>query len=232
MRNAIGYFLLFFFFVGSSNVMAQGLGQDMALPVDKKVTFQVRGGLNFSNLTASYDDDYGYDQDNADAKFGYNIGIYADIPLKNNWYMLSGLLFTSKGAKIDNAYISDFGTADLSMTAMYLQVPAYVGYKIQLPNNNLKLGLAGGLYFAYGVAGKTTAKSYSIREIEFDTFDSDGLWNKPDVGIGIEASLELENIIFVVGSEAGITKAWKRSRLSDNVYVRNSVATLSVGFKF
>ena len=202
-------------------------GKSQNVEYDKpKVGFQIRGGLNISNLTAYYDGN----TDNAKAKIGFNVGAIADINLKNSWYLQTGLLLTSKGAKIDDVS-SDFN--DATMNAMYLQVPLYVAYKIQLPNNSNTINLAFGPYFGYGIAGKTSlSERGSSLSISDNTFQSDGLWNRPDAGIGFELQFEIERFIFIWGGEAGITKSWKREYLTENVRVTNRVSYLSAGFKF
>lgn len=196
---------------------------------DKKVHFQIRGGMNISNLYARYKNEYDY----ADAKIGYNVGAYVDIELKNYFYMFTGLAFTTKGAKIEDVEVYGEGTFDATMNAMYLQLPVYFGYRRELNNNKLKLGFAAGPYFAYGIGGKS--KFESLRQggyPESDTFDKNGLWNRFELGLGFEVNLEADKFIFAISTEAGITNAWKKDRLEYNANVTNSVVGLSIGYKF
>jgi hypothetical protein len=193
----------------------------------KKVNFQIRGGLNLSNLAASYrgETDYGT------VKVGFNLSGIADIQLKDNLYLQTGLSLTSKGAVIDDVRVGG-QTYKATMNAMYLQVPLYFVGKLDM-KNNYKITFAAGPYFAYGVGGKTDFKQRGYTgSVSDDTFHEDGLWNRPDVGLGLEIGLELEKVVFVFGEDFGLAKAWKRSALTDDVYVRNQAVYLSVGFKF
>lgn len=192
----------------------------------KKATFQLRGGLNISNLTATVDSKY----DNATAKVGFNVGGILDCPLGNRFYLQTGLMLTSKGAKVKDIH-TEAGNLTANMNAMYVQVPLYFAYKFQVSNNSNMIGIHLGPYFAYGIAGKTTFTQNSPFNSD-DTFRDNGLWNKPDVGLGMELSFEMERVVFILGSEAGIAKLWNRAHLTEDVHVRNNNNYISVGFKF
>lgn len=196
---------------------------------EKKVNFQVRGGLTLSNLTASW----GNSRDDATTIAGFNVGAIADFSLSRDIYLQTGLAFISKGAKVKDVSVDD-QYMDATMRAQYLQIPVYIAYKLNIMQSSNKLGFAVGPYFAYGVAGKTSfSQRGSNVDFSINTFDSDGLWNRPDVGLGFELQLELEKVIFLMGSEMGLTKAWKSSALTDSgLHVRNTAVHLSVGFKF
>ncbi len=231
MKNKLKILLMSFFLFGSLALQAQDeVGEDEYKA--PRATVQIRGGMNISNLLAynnRRNNDYFYDYDNADAKIGYNIGVYFDVILKNRLYLHTGLAISSKGADIDEA--------DISMNAVYAQVPLYFGAKIDLPNPNLKLKFAIGPYFAYGIGGKTSGQSDDAygrsRRVSIDTFGgNDGLWNRFDFGLGLEASLEINNFVLSLGSETGITNAWNSKYVEDNFRVINQVIGLSVGYNF
>lgn len=193
----------------------------------RKVTFQVRGALNISNLTASGN---GHST-NADPKVGFNIAGLADIQLSRSFYLQTGAMFSSKGAKVDDIAVDGGGYVDASMTAMYIQLPLYCVYKAELPNSYNKLNVAFGPYFAYGVAGKTSYSQGGM-SVSDNTFQENGMWNRPDVGLGVEAQFEMEKVVFTLGSEFGLAKVWKREYLTENIHVRNNNVYLSVGYKF
>lgn len=195
---------------------------------EKKVNFQLRGGLTLSNLTASW----GNSRDEATTIAGLNVGAIADFSLGRDIYLQTGLAFFSKGAKVKDVTVDD-QYMDATMRAQYLQIPVYIAYKVNIMQSSNKLGFAIGPYFAYGIAGKTSfSQRGSSVDFSVNTFESNGLWNRPDVGLGFELQLELEKVVFLMGSEVGLTKAWKGSALSDpGLHVRNTAVHLTVGFK-
>ncbi len=204
-------------FAISINIVAQ----------NKKVSIQLRGGLNVTNLTAWDDGDY----INADPKAGFNIGGIADINVGRGAYLQTGLVLASKGAKVDDFDI-DNGYVRAKMNAVYLQVPFYFAYKFEFGRWDNKLGVSAGPYIAYGVAGKTSYSSWGTsKKYNYDTFQSNGLWNKFDAGLGFEAYFELKKLAFIMGSELGITNAWKKKYLLNDISVRNNTFYIALGYR-
>lgn len=194
---------------------------------EKSVTFQIRGGMNLTNVSA-WKNDYGFKS--GKVRIGYNFGAIADITLGNDVYLQTGLSFTTKGAKVKNLSTTD-GNMEAKMEAMYIQLPVYFAYKFHFPGNS-NLGFAMGPYVAYGVAGKTTLTSISNMESnKNNSFGNEGLWNRPDVGLGIELQAELPRFVFIIGSDTGFTKIWKRDRLNNDLKVRNNSVYFSIGVK-
>lgn len=194
----------------------------------KYVTFQIRGGMNLSNVSA-WKNEYGFKS--GKVRFGYNFGGIADITLGNDVYLQTGLSFTTKGAKV-NRLSTTMGNMEAKMEAMYIQLPIYFTYKFNFPNNT-HFGFAMGPYVAYGVAGKTTLTTLdgTPESNKGNTFAGDRLWNRPDVGLGIELQAELSRFVFIIGSDTGFTRIWKREMLNDNLKVRNNSVYLSLGVK-
>lgn len=194
---------------------------------DKKVTFQARGGLNLSNLTA-YEDGTNY---KGKIKAGFNIGGIADFRLGNNFYLQTGLTLTSKGAKLEGVMIDHGHYTDETINAIYLQVPLYFMYKIELPNNSNKLNIGLGPYVGYGIGGKSSY-DFSTADLSVDTFGDNGQLNRIDVGLGMEVQFETTKLVFILGVEGGITKAFKKEYIMQDISIRNNVSYLSVGYKF
>lgn len=220
--KATGICLFLFMFLSCMNVLAQQ--EDTS---SRKVLFQVRGGINISNVRATHDNV----TFEGNEKVGFNIGAIADIPLGKDFYLHPGLLFTTKGVKVDDILVEDtYYKAD--MNAMYIQIPLHVGYKMQLERWDNRFGMSLGPYLAYGIGGKT---DYTTKRgkasIGIDTFGSDYMWNRFDVGIGFEIYFELKRLVFTTGAEAGFTRTWKKEYLTDNINPRNSNYYICVGYK-
>lgn len=215
--------------LGSQAYAQHGLTEIPDSP--QKVTFGVRAGINLSNLTSYYDGD----TYNEKLRFGYNVGAVMDCHLSKDFYLRTGLSIASKGAKVEDITFEDMpGKYESKMEAIYLQLPVYFTYKTTLAGNeNNKISLAGGPYFAYGIAG--SCKYYNKAgglEGTGDTFGDDALWNRPDVGIGFEVALELQKLVFTIGSEAGFARAWKKEFLNKDAHVTNQSTYISVGYNF
>lgn len=194
----------------------------------KKLSFHVRGGLNISDLTATSDNKL----ENATSKLGFNVGGMLYYSLGNSLYLQTGLTLTSKGAKINNIPGAS-GNYDASMNAVYLQVPLLIAFKLQLNNTSNKIGVAVGPYFAYGITGKTTLlQDGQSTGVSYNTFQSNGLWKRPDLGFNMEASFEMPKVIFILGADGGVLRLWNTDQLANNANVTNMNVYLSLGYKF
>lgn len=204
--------------------------EDEFLP--KKVSFGIRAGLNFSNLTSYYEGN----TYNAKIRVAYNIGALMDYHLTKDFYIRTGLSLSSKGAKGNEISIPETGEVlEAEMEAIYLQVPVYFTFKTNLARSSNMISVAGGPFFAYGIAGKS---KYNYKSgghyATINTFGENELWNRPDVGIGIELSFELQRLVLTYGAEMGFAKTWKTGYpyILEDVHVCNSTSFLSVGFNF
>lgn len=159
-----------------------------------------------------------------DPIIGFNIDAILDIRAYKQLFIQTGLKGVSKGAKLEYDY------RDMNSRAFYLVAPIYAIYKIQLGSFENTINIGGGPYLAYGIAGKTSVKgeSHSI-----NTFGDTDVWNRFDAGIGIEAQFEMKKVLFFLGTEIGLTRAWDRKYMNNSdTYVRNNSTYLGIGFKF
>ncbi|HEY8897325.1 MAG TPA: porin family protein [Niastella sp.] len=110
---------------------------------DAKTTFGVRAGVNFTNINGEEDN---RDLDNK-IKTGFNIGVNAEIPVAQDFYLQPGLLFSTKGAKN-----KEEGVAKTKVKLSYLEIPINFLYKPTLGDGKLLLGF--GPYIGIGIGGK------------------------------------------------------------------------------
>jgi len=121
------------------------------------VSFGIKGGMNLSTFAG--------DMDGTKSKVGFHAGLTMDINLPSNFYIGSGLEFTTKGFKDFELFKSGSAKATLngSGNAMYLQIPVHLGYKINVaPSTNIVFH--AGPYFAYGVGGKIKFDKVTVKE--------------------------------------------------------------------
>ena len=112
-----------------------------------KTTFGVRAGVNFQNINGK---DYNGNKLQNQLIPGFHIGANAEIPLATDFYVQPGLLFSTKGGKMD---VNDNGNKYTQTTHLaYMEVPVNFLYKPQLGTGHLLAGL--GPYVEVGVGGK------------------------------------------------------------------------------
>lgn len=188
---------------------------------DKPFTFGVKAGANMSTMTGDIED--------SKVKLGFNIGVTVDYAINQDWYILSGLQYTTKGVKIEY----NFADEDYKSTinAAYLQLPIHVGYKLEIAPET-KLVFHAGPYLAYGVNGKIkesgtevindTAIPYSVK---VNTFD---FMKRFDAGLGLGVGAEFGKFGVDLGWDFGLVNVVKEGNNTN----RNGNAYLTVGYKF
>lgn len=118
-------------------------------------SFGIRAGVNFQNLNGEF---LGTDMDNK-IKTGFNVGVNAEIPLADEFYLQPGLLFTTKGADLDDNNNSKFNIS-------YLELPVTFLYKPLLGTGHLLLGV--GPYAGYAIGGKIKRDNGDV-DLEFNS---------------------------------------------------------------
>ena len=122
----------------SSMVSAQG------------VSFGIRAGVNFQNINGK---DMAGDKLTNKLIPGFNAGINVEIPIAPEFYIQPGLLFTTKGAKLDKyEYDGTFVESSVTRNLSYIELPINFLFKPALGNGHMVLGF--GPYVAYGIMGK------------------------------------------------------------------------------
>ena len=180
----------------------------------QNLSFNVKGGLNMSNV-------YG-DIEDTKLKTGFHIGVGADYDFAPNMAFQTGLLFSAKGAKAEVVGV------DFTANANYLQLPVHFAYKIDA-SPSTKVVLHAGPYFAYGIGGEAKGKESGV-SVAIDTFDGDvGLMKRFDAGLGLGVGAEFGPILLDLGWDMGLVNV---ARNSGDESVRNQNAYLSVGYKF
>jgi len=190
------------------------------------ITFGVKAGMNISNVSGDFED--------SKAKVGFNVGVTLDYALVNDFYLMTGLDFTTKGSKV-----GDDGDMNLKLNLSYLQLPVHVGYKLPVANGTNILFHAGP-YVAFGVDGKWKVKQGSS-EISVGAFSDDaedvGIKMKRfDFGLGFGLGAEFGKINAGVNCDFGLINIADFGIMdgidASNVSVKNMNVAISVGYKF
>jgi hypothetical protein len=179
--------------------------------------FGVKGGVNFSNL-------YTDNADDENVLTGFNIGLYAKVPVTNSISIQPEIYYTGKGAEVvyNNAFAS--GTAKFKLN--YIEVPVML-----VANVTKNFNVQVGPYAGYLISGKTTNESGTYNfEDNINTDD----FNKIDAGVAAGLGLDLETVSFGVRYNYGLTKIGKENTTTNQAFPdsKNSVLSFYGAFSF
>ena len=178
--------------------------------------FGVKGGVNFSNL-------YTDNADDENVLTGFNIGLYAKVPVTNSISVQPEIYYTGKGAEVVyNTPVN--GTAKFKLN--YIEVPVML-----VANVTKNFNVQVGPYAGYLISGKTTNESgtYNFQDnINTDDF------NKIDAGVAAGLGIDLETVSFGVRYNYGLTKVGKENPTTNQTYpdAKNSVLSFYGAFSF
>ena len=149
-------------------------------------SFGLRGGVNFQNING---------KDILDNKLknkatpGFNIGVNAEIPVGIDFYVQPGILFTTKGAKLEDS--------DDKIALSYIEVPINFIYKPAIGTGRLIMGF--GPYVAFAVDGKYKPEDGDDVDIKFkskvttDEYLADPYLKRIDAGGNLLFGYEFAN---------------------------------------
>lgn len=188
------------------------------------ITWGIRGGFNLSNMKFSGDNE------SADSKAGFNVGVNIDFPLLQSLYLQTGLYYTTKGYKY-NEEEEDYKT-EYKCTPQYLEIPVMASYRYNF-NKATQLQINFGPYFAYGIAGKekdTNEYEGEKEEDKFDVFGKDGVFNRFDAGLGIGGGITIKKFFIGLNYQFGLANIAKDAE--GDYSVKNKNFSISVGYNF
>jgi len=175
-------------------------------------------GPQFSSYTTKADN---VSKETSDLLTNVRAGITVDIPLAEEFYIGTGLLYSGKGGKNDG----------VKTNLSYLQVPINFLFKPEVGTGKLNLGV--GPYVAYGVAGKhkTTVGNADVSVKAFDDEAGAARLKRFDAGLGIVAGYELPVGLYLgLNADLGLINAMDNT---DNGRAwHNTSFGVSVGYKF
>ena len=141
----------------------------IALAGYSQARWDVQFGMNFSNMTKA---------DDAKMLPGFKVGLGMDYAFTDIWSLKSGLMFESKGYKVEKDKVRP----------IYMQIPVMAAWKANI-TDDIKFVVNAGPYFAVGLGGKYkengggSAKLFSSDGMDMKRFDLGIQW-----GIGVELS--------------------------------------------
>jgi hypothetical protein len=173
-----------------------------------QVSYGVKGGLNASTLS-------GFSKTvETKSKSGFHAGLVGQVALSSSpFFIQPELLFSQEGTKekVDKKFINH--------TLNYLQLPVYLGYKIDV-GSDLNMIAGVGPYLAYGLSG--TNKAFKERMSRFDA------------GVSAMGGIQFEKIQITVGYDFGLTNIRKGElkKAKDLSRISNRNLKVSIAYLF
>lgn len=130
----------------------------------------------------------------AETMTGIHIGIITEIPIKGNFTMQSGIMFSAKGS----IYKTD--TSDVTISPIYIQIP--VNAKYTIGSEIVKISLYAGPYFACGIGGNKYMGG-DLQKISFGSGENDDL-QLFDIGFNFGAGINIKKFLISAQYELGL----------------------------
>jgi hypothetical protein len=204
----------------------------------------LKGGVNFANLSYNNDGEV----DNATLLTSFHVGIMGDINVAKILAIQPGILFTGKGAKIQNGSPSGISYYKATTNPLYIEIPVNMVIKLPLESKGSNFFFGAGPYVAIGVGGKRKIEgkylgvAFSSKEkIEYSnddpaTFNNEegaglGVMKRFDYGLNGTVGFQLKSGMIALNYGYGLAKLQSGSNSSDDNKNKHRVLSVSVGFK-
>ena len=181
--------------------------------------FGIKGGVNFSNL-------YTEDVEDNNVLTGFNLGVFAKLPITQTFAIQPELLYTTKGAelKYNNAFVTGTSTFKLN----YLELPVLL-----VVNLSQNFNVHAGPYFAYLIDGEAKNDSQGTLFDAENNLDNDD-FNKFDTGLSVGIGYDTDKIGFGVRYNYGLQKVGKERNYNGIDYTypdgKNSAINLYLSY--
>ncbi|MCJ0742603.1 porin family protein [Pedobacter montanisoli] len=195
---------------------------------DKSVSFGVKAGVAFPNMTIST---MGISA-SADAKTTFYVGAVADFKVSNIFSVQPGLTFMSKGTKSSNQTFGDenmkIEVESSSVNVSYLELPVNAIGNFELGTGKFFIG--AGPYVAYALNGNT--KDGGVKEdIKFGSGPDD--MKRMDFGLNFLTGYQLNNGLNIhAGYGLGLSNLGNESGSGFDAKIKNKVFSVGLGFMF
>ena len=197
------------------NVWSQTLSVEDA----HKTRWGIKGGINVATVNL----ESGNNSVSMESVVGATAGVTLEHSFTPVWFFHSGLEISMKGFETGS------GSSKLTSTAIYMQLPAAVGYKFNI-GKGWKIEPRLGLYFAYGIAGNTSASALG-KSGSVNTF-GDKILNPFDCGTLVGCFLDNNRFIIGIHGESGLTETNGDNFKVTGAKAHSSNVSITVGHFF
>ena len=190
-------------------------------------TFGLKAGLNLSNILDKDND--GTYNNNLNMNPGFHVEAIVDMPFNKFLSFESGLLFTTKGYKLEDDEIFKIKAES---KLYYLDIPLTIKASHDLWKGLKMFGTAGP-YVGVGLSGKTKVYFEDLKiddhNINWGSSDEDNL-KRLEWGLTFGGGVEISSIIIGISYDLGLSNI---SANQDNgTKAKNKVLKFSVGYMF
>jgi hypothetical protein len=188
----------------------------------QKLQYGIQAGLGFASQSIANPDIL-----STNSVTTYNLYGVVDIPLKNEFYLQTGLGILGKGVKeYQNAQTN-------TITLTYLDVPLNVLRKFELPTLG-KLYIGAGPYLSVGLSGNNQLENVDATTGTNVRFGNGDDLKKLDFGANLVAGLELNNhLTFNMKYALGLSNIATDAPFDPSTTsVKNRVFMIGLGFWF
>jgi hypothetical protein len=194
--------------IGVSNIQCQV--QDL-----NHLEIGVKGGLNISNLYTS-------DASNSDMIPGFNVGVFATMPVDNLLSFQPELYVSTKGGSVTYNNLFVDGTANFNLT--YIEMPV-----LGVFNLTRFVNFQVGPYISYLVDGKVTNKA-NVNLFNFEQNINVNNYNRLDAGIIVGLGIVAHKITMGLRYSYGLTKVGKEQTFLGTTYTIPNSANGVINF--
>ncbi|MBC5863467.1 porin family protein [Flavobacterium turcicum] len=211
MKNLKNILALVLVLAGVSQIQAQ----------ENSPSIGIKGGYNMSNL-------YTEDVDDQNLLSGFNVGLFATLPISSSLAIQPELNYTTKGAELryDNLFAQ--GTAKFRLN--YVEVPVLV--KANLTKN---FNVHFGPYAAFLIDSKITNEGQDGNINFEESIDKDDL-NTVDIGVAAGVGFDFDKFGIGARYNYGLTTVGKERNFAGGTYTfpdsKNSVLSIYAAIKF
>jgi long-subunit fatty acid transport protein len=186
----------------------------------QKAEFGIKGGLNVANQNYSGDG-----APSPSSIIGFHIGGFVDVKISDKFSIQPELLYSTQGSKfnLDVPYDGQDYSTENTFKLAYINIPVMFKYYAAA-----KFSLEAGPQIGFLVDSKlkTNVIGQSVSQDAKDIFES------IDFGLNLGAGYDFTKKLSVgIRYNLGLTNVMK-TESGDNSEVKNSVFSLSVGYKF
>jgi hypothetical protein len=196
------------------------------------------GGVNFSKL--------GQQKDNSSSsvdrtyRSGFHIGPAVNIKINDHFDLMPALLFSLKREKSESTiYIPSFDNSNTSyrynfkssVNNYYLELPVTVQFKFNVGKLNL-YALAGPYFNLLLFDNSTTKLFVDGQRTQMENQFEGKFSNRIDYGIQIGIGAQLRSYMIQASYDYGFYRSMKYEGIQFDQSVRNSVARLTLGYRF
>jgi hypothetical protein len=174
MKKIVLFFLLVLF--AHSGVLSQN--------------FYIRGGLNVADALL---EGGGFTVDTK-ARIGFQLGVAMEVPMSDNLYFNTAMLYSSKGLKVSD------GGIEIKVPINYLEVPLNLEYKSDA--GDASIFVEAGPYLGIGLSGKAESGGTS-ESIEWGS--ADGELKRLDLGLNFGGGVEIDRFRIGINYGLGLT---------------------------